>query len=105
MSTNVVEQLRMEIKERNLSHQEVADKCGVHYNTIRRYMSGDGGNLGLDTLERICNGLCVTLSINPIDSQAQASLAMYKIMYNELIQSLEAIEAITIKQLGVKNGL
>ena len=41
--------LYAEIEKRKLSHERIAEMCGMHFNTVRRTLHGE--NVYIDTLE------------------------------------------------------
>ena len=105
-STNALKnEIRSILKIRNISLVALAKMSGMHINTIRRYLGGldTGSSVGLGSVQAICDGLDLVLTAVPKTNNEMVP-SYYKTMYMELVQSLEAIEAITIKQLGVKDG-
>ena len=57
---NTIQRVYNLIQERNLSLNKLATLCGVKYSTLQMAIKR-GGQLSIDTIERICAGLDISL--------------------------------------------
>ena len=57
---NTIQRMYDLIQERSLSLNKLATLCGVKYSTLQMAIKR-GGQLSIDTIERICSGLDISL--------------------------------------------
>jgi len=58
---NTVNRVKELAEERNLTLYALAKKCGISHSTLINTQAR-GGQLTIDTLERICQGLGITMA-------------------------------------------
>ena len=49
-------------RERQLTMYQLAERCDVAYNTLKN-AENRGGQLSVDTIERVCGGIGIPLSV------------------------------------------
>ena len=54
--------LEKHMETQGLSVKELSAKSGVSQSTIKRILAGNGGNVRIETIVRLCIGLGVSLS-------------------------------------------
>jgi len=65
---NIIEQINDALKERGISHRQLAKQLGKHHSFISRVLSGNE-NVTIGTLQLICNQLGLRLTAELIDWQ------------------------------------
>lgn len=58
---NIEELLRKHMDNNGVSVRELAEKSGASESTIRRILAGQGGNVRIETIVRLCSGLEIGL--------------------------------------------
>ena len=61
--TNIIEKLKTLREIRGLQQADLAEKCGVHYNSIKRIENGTNSP-NIETLVKIADGLGLDLQIS-----------------------------------------
>ena len=65
---NIIEQINDVLKERGISHRQLAKQLGKHHSFISRVLSGNE-NVTIETLQLICNQLELRLTAELVDWQ------------------------------------
>jgi len=65
---NIIEQINDKLKEKGISHRQLAKQMGKHHSFISRVLSGNE-NVTIETLQLICSRLGLRLKAELIDWQ------------------------------------